>query len=77
MSDPQPISIEYQPPEDAQPTPLIPLGQIFGTFPRVVAAPSWVPRSFESSFAFYVSGTTYRLYVYDFAGKAWRYATLS
>lgn len=58
------------------PTPVM-LEEVVGTFPRVSSAPTWTPKKFNDSFAFYANGSTYRLYVYDFTNNAWRFCALS
>ncbi len=53
------------------------LEDIYGTFPMIDTAPTWTPKKFIDAFAFYHNGATYRLYVYDFEGAAWRYCSLT
>jgi hypothetical protein len=50
---------------------------ILGNFPQVTATPTWTPKTFRDQFAIYKNGSTYRLYVYDTANNAWRYASLT
>lgn len=51
--------------------------RIYGNIPQVTAAPTWTPKKFQDQFAFYASGSTYRLYVYDIENNAWRFCALS
>lgn len=44
---------------------------------RVSSVPTDPPRNFYESIVIYVSGATYRLYVYDEVASTWRYATLT
>ena len=80
MNDPKelkPIEIKYNEPVAPAPTDMTRLDNITGHLPRVTSAPTWTPRTFRESMAIYVNSTTYRLYIYDYVGKAWRYATLT
>jgi hypothetical protein len=48
----------------------------WGNIRVVSAVPTWVPQGKqEDSMALYVSGTTQRLYFYDFTNNQWRYFT--
>lgn len=44
---------------------------------RVSSVPTDAPRNQYENIVLYVSGATYRLYVYDPVAGAWRYATLT
>lgn len=47
-------------------------------YPKTVStAPTYTPKTFIDGFVMYSNGGTYRLYIYDFSNKAWRYATLT
>ena len=50
---------------------------IYGTFPTVSVAPTFVPRKLYEQIVVYKSGATLRLYVYDVDNRAWRYTTLT
>lgn len=50
---------------------------IIGLLQTVSVAPTQVPNSPYQQIQIYVSGTTYRLYVYDAKGGVWHYATLT
>lgn len=48
------------------------------SFIQVVSTvPAGFPKSFFDQIKIYISGGTYRLYVYDYANNAWRYTTLT
>ena len=48
-----------------------------GFIQTVAAVPAWTPRNLFEQVAIYKSGATIRLYIYDSANNAWRYATLA
>jgi len=48
------------------------------SFVEVVSiVPAGFPKTFFDQMKIYINGGTYRLYVYDYANNAWRYATLT
>lgn len=53
------------------------LENIWGVIKTVSTAPTHVPRKFDEQIVLYVSGVTYRLYIYDTNANVWRYATLT
>jgi hypothetical protein len=80
MNEPMnPIKVEYEEPNLGSAPPAVPtrVEDIFGQIPRVSAVPTWIPKLFKDGFAIYVSGATYRLYVYDYVGTTWRYTALT
>ena len=45
---------------------------------RVVAAiPTWIPRNIYEQQAIFISGSTYRFYLYDSTNSTWRYSALT
>lgn len=52
---------------------------LFGVIETISVVPSnsAVPKMFFDQVKIYSSGATYRLYIYDVVGKAWRYTTLT
>jgi len=50
---------------------------ITGFVQIVASAPSGAPKSLYDQIKLYISGGTYRLYIYDYSNGAWRYATLT
>ena len=73
----QPIELKYDEPKLTTPQPPIRLHDIPDFFPQITATPTWTPKTFKDQFAVYKNGSTYRLYVYDTANGAWRYASLT
>ena len=53
------------------------LRDISGLLKTVSTVPSGYPKRLYDSVVIYVNGTDRRLYVYESAGKSWRYATLT
>jgi hypothetical protein len=51
--------------------------EIVGLFEVVSSAPTGTPKEVFDQIKIYVSGGTYRLYVYDYNGHAWHYASLT
>jgi len=51
--------------------------QIRQGFRVVSSVPTRAPRDYYESIVIYVSGSTYRLYVYDEKNSAWRYSSLT
>lgn len=51
--------------------------QVKGMFEVVSSPPSGTPHDLFDQVKLYVSGTTYRLYCYDWNNHAWHYATLT
>lgn len=43
----------------------------------VATIPAGFPKNFFDQVKIYISGGTYRLYIYDYSNSAWRYATLT
>lgn len=43
----------------------------------VSAVPTQTPQKLYDQIKFYVSGATYRLYIYDYTTNAWRYVALT
>lgn len=81
MTDPL-VKIEYDEPglpaQQSQPQQGVRFEDLWGTLRLVSSAPSWTPRGrIEDSLALYISGATYRLYVYDYQNGAWRFAALT
>lgn len=64
--------ISYEAPDFQSPDAPTQLFEIIGQFPRVTSIPTWVPKTFQQSFA--VDTTNHLLYFYDFANNAWRQA---
>lgn len=50
---------------------------LLGLFETVSSAPTTTPKTTFDQIKIYSSGGTYRLYVYDPTGGAWRYASLT
>lgn len=48
---------------------------VFGMFEVVSAAPTGVPHTVYDQVKIYTNSTTYRLYWYDWVGRAWHYVT--
>lgn len=71
------IDIPYNEPSFTPAAPDVRVETVFGAIPQVTTAPTWTPRTFKDGFAYYVSGATYRFYVYDFTNHAWRYTALT
>lgn len=43
----------------------------------VSVVPTNTPRNFYEQIKIYISGATYRLYVYNYSNNVWRYVTLT
>lgn len=72
------VALQYEEPQFASEPEINRLEDMTGLFRRVSSAPTWTPRGrLIDSLAFYASGITYRLYVYDYTNKAWRYTALT
>ncbi len=50
---------------------------IVGMLKTTSTVPTYTPTKFSDQFILYVSGATYRLYIYDNTNKAWRYTALT
>ncbi len=50
---------------------------LYGMVEVVSAAPTLIPSDVYDQIKIYVSGTTYRLYCYDYIGHAWHYVALT
>lgn len=50
---------------------------IIGLFEVVSVIPTKPPRNIYQQVKIYVSGTTYRLYLYDYNAHVWHYSTLT
>lgn len=84
MSNQPEVSLDFSEPQFGgdergnRPTIAPRFEDLWGTIRLVTAVPSWTPRGrLEDSIALYISGATYRLYVYDYSNAAWRYASLT
>lgn len=79
MKEPKPdISLKYEEPGARQSAfrEETRIETVWGKVRVVSAVPSWTPKGTqEDSMALYVSGTTQRLYFYDFTNNVWRYFT--
>lgn len=63
-------------PEDIKPSGnSVPLENIYGYFPRITSAPTWLPRKFNESLAY--DTTAEKLYVFNFATGLWKSITLT
>ncbi len=51
--------------------------EILGMFQTVTAAPTVTPFNWQNQIQIYSSGGTFRIYIYDTASNAWKYATLT
>ena len=49
--------------------------ELDGLFKTSSSIPTHIPKKFSEQIVIYTSGSTYRLYWYDTANNAWRYAT--
>jgi len=52
------------------------LANLTGFLRTVDTAPTYTPKTFCQGIVMYANGSTYRLYIYDFKNKAWRYDSL-
>lgn len=59
------------------PVPQNQLRNIFGNIEVVSAIPTETPIRFDQQIKIYVSGATYRLYVYDNVANNWKYTSLT
>lgn len=50
---------------------------ITGLIRTISTVPDWTPKKFSDQFIIYISGATYRFYIYDVTNNTWRYATLT
>ncbi len=50
---------------------------IIGLFEVVSTAPSVAPTNVYQQVKLYANGSTYRLYLYDYLNRAWRYVALT
>ena len=57
--------------------PKIRLKDLDGYFETVSSVPTHTPRNLYEQVKIYVSGATYRLYIYDMTNQAWRYVALT
>jgi len=53
------------------------LANLTGYIRTVDTAPTYTPKTFFQGLVLYANGATYRLYIYDFVNKAWRYLALT
>jgi hypothetical protein len=58
-------------------SPKIDLKDIANYIQAVTSVPTHIPKVFYEAIKLYVSGGTYRLYIYDFTNGEWRYVTLT
>ncbi|MBX3498103.1 MAG: hypothetical protein KF889_01565 [Alphaproteobacteria bacterium] len=71
------MELKYTEPEAVRNTPPQRLETLWGLFPTTSSAPTHVPRNLYEQIVVYRNGATLRLYIYDTANNAWRYATLT
>lgn len=77
MKEPKPdIALKYTEPTVSTAPPEQRIETVWGKIRVVSAVPTWTPKGTqEDSMALYVSGSTSRLYFYDFTNREWRYFT--
>ena len=51
--------------------------ELWGKIITTDVIPSYTPKKVSEQITIYVSGATYRLYIYDFTNNAWRYTALT
>lgn len=71
----QSVNLQNQP--DNQGFARVLFSDLFGGIQTVSSAPTAAPINVYDQVKVYVSGTTYRLYVYDTKAAVWHYATLT
>ncbi len=69
---PDPIASVRTHDHDGQNSVPIKLRNVSGFFEVVSAVPTHKPKNAYEQIKLYVSGATYRIYFYDYKGKAWR-----
>lgn len=76
MEKQSPIKLEYNN-QDFEIKKPMRLDEIFGMFRTVSAVPTGKPSKASDQIVIYISGATFRLYVYETTNKAWKYTTLT
>lgn len=63
--------------DTVNPAPQNQLRNVFGNFEVVSTVPTETPIRLEQQIKIYVSGATYRLYIYDNVNNNWKYSSLT
>ncbi len=71
------VEVSLSEPGGVSPSEQTDLENISSVIQTVSVVPTWIPKKLYEQVVIYVSGATYRLYVYDTVNNAWRYAALT